>query len=80
MQETARDLSSLKDEANFDEYERDEVERRLDIIFSLKRKYGNGIEEILEYKNKLAEEIEQIENVEEINKSLKWNKKRLKAK
>ena len=80
LQETARDLSSLKDEANFDAYERDEVERRLDIIFSLKRKYGNGIEEILEYKNKLAEEIEQIENVEEINKKLKMEKKEIESK
>lgn len=80
LQETARDLSSLKDEANFDEYERDEVERRLDIIFSLKRKYGNSIEEILEYKNKLAEEIEQIENVEEINKKLRIEQKEIESK
>lgn len=80
LQETARDLSSLKDEANFDEYERDEVERRLDIIFSLKRKYGNSIEEILEYKSKLAEEIEQIENVEEINKKLRIEQKEIKSK
>ena len=80
MQETARDLSSLKDEANFDEYERDEVERRLDIIFSLKRKYGNSIEEILEYKSKLAEEIEQIENVEEINKKLRIEQKEIESK
>ncbi len=80
LQETARDLSSLKDEANFDEYERDEVERRLDIIFSLKRKYGNSIEEILEYKNELAEEIGQIENVEEINKKLKMEQKEIENK
>jgi len=75
IQELTRDISGLKDEANFDEYERDEIERRLDIIFSLKRKYGNNIEEILEYKDKLNNEIEQIENVDEINKKLR---KRLK--
>ena len=71
LQETARDISSLKDDANFDEYERDEVERRLDIITSLKRKYGNSIEEILEYKDKLEAEINQIANVDEINAKLK---------
>lgn len=80
LQETARDLSSLKDEANFDEYERDEIERRLDIIFSLKRKYGNSIEEILEYKNKLANEIEQIENAEEINIKLRKAQKEMENK
>ena len=71
LEETSRDIYSLKEEVNFDEYERDEVEKRLDIIFSLKRKYGNTIEEILEYKNKLNEEIEQIENSDEINRKLK---------
>jgi len=71
LQETARDISSLKDDADFDEYERDEVERRLDIITSLKRKYGNSIEEILEYKDKLKVEIEQITNVDQINEKLR---------
>jgi len=71
IQELTRDIGSLKEEANFDEYEMDQVERRLDIIFSLKRKYGNSIEEILEYKEKLEIEIQQIENVDEINRKLK---------
>jgi len=71
LQETARDISSLKEDADFDEYERDEVERRLDIITSLKRKYGNSIEEILEYKDKLEAEINQIANVDEINAKLR---------
>ena len=71
LQETARDIANLKEEADFDEYERDEVERRLDVITSLKRKYGNSIEEVLEYKDKLKAAIEQIANVDEINKKLK---------
>ncbi len=80
IQELTRDISSLKDDANFDEYERDEIERRLDIIFSLKRKYGNSIEEILEYKEKLEKEIEQIENVDEINRKLRKQLKETEAK
>jgi len=71
LQETARDISALKEDADFDEYERDEVERRLDIITSLKRKYGNSIDEILEYKDKLEAEINQIANVDEINAKLR---------
>src|SRR5699024_8403346 len=38
---------------------------------SLKRKYGDTIEGILEYKEKLELEIEQIENSEQINKKLR---------
>lgn len=71
LQETARDLSALKEQTDFDEYEMNELERRLDIIISLKRKYGNNIEDIIEYKNKLEKEINQITNVEEINKELR---------
>lgn len=83
LQETARDISSLKEDADFDEYERDEVERRLDIITSLKRKYGNSIEDILEYKDKLKAEINQIANADEINdklrKKLQETEKKMKA-
>ena len=70
LQETARDFYNLKEEANFDESERDEIETRLDQIFSLKRKYGNTIEEIINYKEKLNKEIETIENSDKINKEL----------
>ena len=74
IQELSRDVSNMKDDVYFDEYERDNVERRLDEIFSLKRKYGNSIEEILKYKDELDEEINQIENMEEINNKLKREK------
>ncbi len=71
VQELARDISNMKEDVCFDEQERDEVEKRLDEIYSLKRKYGNSIEEILEYKEKLETEILEIENLDEINNKLK---------
>ena len=80
MQETARDITNLKDEIDFNKYEIDEVERRLDTIFSLKRKYGNTIDEILEYKDKLENEIKEIENAEEMNNKLKLEQKDVEAK
>ena len=67
----ARDLSSLREDTCFDERERQEVESRLDIIFSLKRKYGNTIEEILDYKKEIEEEINRIQNLDEHNSKLK---------
>ena len=71
IQEIARDVSNQKEENLFDESDRNIVEERLDLIYSLKRKYGNSIEEILEYKNQLIKEIDDIENLEEKNKKLK---------
>jgi len=71
IQELSRDISESKEDVYFDEQERNEMEERLDLIFALKRKYGNSIEEILKYKQKVEQEIYEIENVDEINNKLK---------
>lgn len=71
IQEAARDLAYLGEDLYFDEDEQTKVEERLDLINSLKRKYGNDISEILEYKEKVNEEIYEIENLEGYIKSLK---------
>ena len=65
IQELARDLSDMKESVDFDEEERSKIESRLDLIYSLKRKYGNTVEEILAYAEKVNEEICKIENLEE---------------
>lgn len=78
IQELARDISGMKEDIFFDEDQRDNVEKRLDEIFSLKRKYGNSIDEILEYKEKLEQEINEIENLDEINAKLKQERESVK--
>ena len=55
LQELARDINSYKQDIFFDEEERNFVEERLGLIFSLKRKYGNNIDEILKYKIELED-------------------------
>ena len=71
VQELGRDIFNLKESVYFDEEERQSLESRLDLIFSLKRKYGNTIDEILNYKKELEQEIYRIENLEENNNILK---------
>lgn len=80
LQEISRDISNYKDEVYFDEEEQVEVEQRLDLIYSLKRKYGNSIEEILNYKEELESEIYRIENLEEYTNKLKQSLKDVKKK
>ncbi len=80
LEESARDISSLNEDNNFDEEERNEIEERLDLIFSLKRKYGNSLEEILEYCDKIKKELYEIENLEEYNNKLKKELKELENK
>ncbi len=71
IQELSRDIDDFKEEIYFDEDERNEVEARLDLIYVLKRKYGNSIEEILKYNEEINARIERIENSEEYVNKLK---------
>lgn len=64
IQEASRDISSLNSDMDFNEEEQAKVEERLDLINSLKRKYGNNIKEILDYKNEINKEIFEIKNLE----------------
>lgn len=80
IQELSRDISNMNESNFFDEEEQKNIENRLDIIYSLKRKYGNSIKEILEYKQNLEKEIFEIENVDEINNKLKVELKNIEEK
>lgn len=75
LQEVSRDITNYKDEVDFDEDEQKQIEERLDLIFSLKRKYGNSIKEILEYKEEVEKEIYRIDNLEEYTNNLKEEQK-----
>ena len=71
VQELTRDISDLNSDVSFDESKRNEIEERLDCIYDLKRKYGNSIFEIIEYKEQIEKDIYTIENLEEHNNKLK---------
>lgn len=71
LQEIGRDINSFREDTYSSEEEKHEIEERLDLIYTLKRKYGNNIEEILEYKNELYNEISTIENLDDYIKNLK---------
>ena len=80
LQELARDVNSYKSDMDFNEEERDFIEERLDLIYALKRKYGNSIEEILKYKENIKEEVNHIENLEEYNEKLRKQLKEIEEK
>ena len=80
LQEISKDISNYREDTYFDEQERNEIEERLDLIYDLKRKYGNSITEILQYNEYIKQEINKIENLEERNNELKKEKNELKHK
>ncbi len=77
LEEVERDLYNYKENAYFDEQERNEIENRIDIIQDLKRKYGNNIKEILEYQKDVEEQIETIENLSNYIENLKNQKQEI---
>ena len=72
------DLSSCLDRVDYSAEELEQIEERLDLIHKLKRKYGNSVEEILEYLQKSREQLEQFTLSEEKAEELQAEYLRLK--
>lgn len=64
-EDIADELRGIRGSFDFSENELDEVEGRLDTLYKLKRKYGNSVEEMLEYLEKATAELDDIELSEE---------------
>ena len=71
LKDVSSEILEYVEEVDFDEAEQKEVEERMDLIFSLKRKYGNDVKKILEYLDQITEELDFLENSEEIIERLK---------
>ena len=71
LEDFSHGINLMNDDMYFDENEINELEGRLDLIHTLKRKYGNSIEEILKYKDSIEAEINRINNLDEENERLR---------
>ncbi len=63
-------IRDCRDRAVFSPEELDFNITRLEILNKLKNKHGKSIEELIEYKNELAEKLLQIENLDNIKEKL----------
>lgn len=75
IEEETEEIRNIKDNVYYDENEMEYINSRIFTISTLKRKYGNSIEEILEYKNKILEQYTQLSNSSEIIEQLESEKK-----
>jgi len=71
LQDTCRDLRNYKENIDFEPYELEQIEVRVDEINNLRRKYGDTIEDILKYKDEISSRLEDIVNRDEMSESLK---------
>ena len=65
MEDAAYQLRDYRDGIEFNPSRLDYIEQRLDMITSLRRKYGENIKEILVYLDKIKNEVDTIENKDE---------------
>ena len=68
---------NLLDDFDFSEYNPDEIEDRLELIKSLKKKYGGDIESIFAYLANAKEEKEKLEKFNETTEELQKNRNNL---
>lgn len=66
LNELQNELSSYADGLETDPHRLEELERRLNRIQSLKRKYGGGVDEVLDFGRAAAEKLENLERREEV--------------
>lgn len=60
LQDTAHELKNILDDMEFDPNRLEAVEDRLALLTSLKRKYGKTIEDIVLYREQIAEELDNL--------------------
>ena len=78
--DVAADLIGRLDAYDTNDAELDEVEQRLDLLYRLKRKYGNTVEDVIAFGQKAREELDNIQNSQQRHDALQAEKLRLYAK
>lgn len=74
LEDVAGEIESVGESLYFDEYSAKENEQRLDLLSSLKKKYGSSINEINEYLANCKLEFEKLNNSAEIIEKLEQEK------
>lgn len=65
LEDAAYQLRDYRDDVEFNPGRLDQIEHRLDLISSLRRKYGDNVGEMLAYLDKINNELALIENKDE---------------
>lgn len=79
LQDISRDIRNYKEGIDFSPYELEQIEQRVDEINTLRRKYGDTIDEILEYKDNISKRLDEILNRDEKVEELKLKLKKIES-
>lgn len=70
MEDAAFALRDYRERIEFNPARLEQIEERLDLLVSFRRKYGDNVEEILAYLDRIRKETETIENKDEVMRKL----------
>lgn len=70
VEDAAYQLRDYRDNIEFNPERLSQIEQRLDLLFGLKRKYGESVEEMIAYGEKIRSEAERLENRDERQREL----------
>jgi len=71
ISDVAEEIRNIRDGIEYDPDILEKIEERIDLIYRLKKKYGNSIEEILSFCKEAEAELDEILNSEELIKMLR---------
>lgn len=77
LEDAAFGLRSYREQIEFNPERLEEVEDRLDLISTMRRKYGDSIEGILEYHDKISRETDTLANKDELLEKLQAQREQL---
>ncbi|MGE5590241.1 MAG: DNA repair protein RecN [Bacillota bacterium] len=77
LEDAARELARYRDGVEFNPERLAEVESRLDLLASLKRKYGDSVAEILAFRHEAAAGLERLESAAELREELQQQRQAL---
>ncbi len=70
LKDFAEEIYSTADDIEFDNGELEELEERLDVIYRLKKKYGDSEQSILDYRNNALKELDELGFLEQDTEKL----------
>jgi len=79
LEDTAYFLRDYRDRLDFDPGRLEQVQERIEIIKGLKRKYGNSVQEIIDYRDRALIELEGLHHSEETLEGLREELERLRS-
>ncbi len=71
LEDVVEEIRKERDKVDFSPELLEQVDERLDLIFRLKRKYGNSIEEVINYCKKCEDELKELMDSTEITEKLR---------